>query len=215
MEKIHLTTSDGIDLSGLLWDVGATQSILLIHMMPATKESWQPLAELLSENGFNILAIDLRGHGESGGGNYREFKPEQHYGYFQDQEAALSFLRERLPSSSILMSGASIGANMTVKYMAANHEVKKGFALSAGLDYYGVRAIDDTKKLSPDQKILFVGSRDDGRSSGQDCGAMAEQLASESSGQAETIIYDEGGHGTDIWQKHPDLQQKIIEFLQN
>jgi pimeloyl-ACP methyl ester carboxylesterase len=214
MEKVHLTTSDQIELAGLLWDSGAAKSILLIHMMPATKESWLPLADELSKAGFNILAIDLRGHGESSGGDFKQFTPEQHYGYFQDQVAGLEFLSQRFSGSEVLIGGASIGANMTLKYMAENHRATKGFALSAGLDYYGVRAIDDITKLVQEQKVLLVGARDDGRSSGANCGDMAEQLAAASSGQVELKVYDEGGHGTDMWQKHPDLIQKIIQFLQ-
>ncbi len=213
MDKITIKTEDGIELSALLWDTRAVNSILLIHMMPSAKESWVPLAEELAKKGFNVLAIDLRGHGESGGGEFKQFTPEQHYGYFKDQTAALEFLEQRFPGSEVLMGGASIGANMTIKFMAENHHATKGFALSAGLDYYGVRAIDDITKLDSNQKILLVGSRDDGRSSGDNCGAMAEQLAAAATGQAQLTVYDEGGHGTDMWQKHPELIPQIIQFM--
>lgn len=213
MEKIHLTTEDGIDLSGLLWNQEAFVSVFLIHMMPAAKESWVPLADYLANKGLNVLAIDLRGHGESGGGDYREFQPEQHYGYFKDQAAGIAYLKERYSHTELFLGGASIGANMTIKYMAEHQDVPKGFALSAGLDYYGVRAIDDIKNLNEAQKILLVGARDDEQSSGSDCGAMAEELFRVAEGVREKIIFDTGGHGTDMWQAHPELIEDITKFL--
>lgn len=211
MEKVQIKTKDEIELSALLWDVKAATSLLFLHMMPATKKSWTPLAEKLTD--INVLAIDFRGHGESGGGNYQEFKPEQHYGYFDDVRAAAGFLQSRFPGSSIIVGGASIGANLALWYMAEHHDSPKGFALSAGLDYYGVRAIDYVKQLSAKQSILLVGSRDDGRKSGEDCGAMAEQLYEATLSKKDKIIYDTGGHGTDMWKAHPELVEKIVDFL--
>lgn len=214
MQKIAITTEDNIELSALFWDRQALVSVLLLHMMPATKESWIPLAGKLANLGMNVLAIDLRGHGESDGGSYEDFTPEQHYGYFKDQVAAVKFLKDFFPHYEMYMGGASIGANMTIKFMAQHGEVKKGFALSAGLDYYGVRAIDDVPKLRAEQKILLVGSRDDTRKSGSDCGAMAEQLYDAAGGQKDKIIYENGGHGTDMWTAHPELIETIIKFLE-
>lgn len=213
MEKITITTEDGVNLSALFWNNEAFVSVLLLHMMPAIKESWVPLGDQLSAKGFNVLAIDLRGHGESGGGNYQDFTDEQHQEYYQDVKAAVAFLKNQFSHTEIILGGASIGANLVVKYMAEQQEVTKGFALSAGLDYYGIRAIDDIKNLAEDQQILLVAAKDDVRKGGNDCGSMAEQLFDAAEGVKEKIIYDTGGHGTDIWQTHPDLQDKIIKFI--
>lgn len=213
MEKIKLATSDSIELSALLWNEQAFASVLLLHMMPATKESWVDLADQLAKIGLNVLAIDLRGHGESGGGDYKQFSPEQHYGYFKDQEAAVNYLQQTFPHTELFMGGASIGANMTIKYMAEHHDVPKGFALSAGLDYYGVWAIDDVKKLDPAQKLLLVGSYDDNRGGEVDCGRQAEQLYEVAEGVKQKIIYETGGHGTDMFQAHPELMAQVLKFL--
>lgn len=213
MQKINIKTEDNIELSALLWNRGAFASVLLMHMMPATKESWVPLADKLANSGFNVLAIDFRGHGESTGGDYKTFTAEQHQEYYEDLEASIKYLKDFFPHTEIYLGGASIGANMTIKYMAKHHSIAKGFALSAGLDYYGVRAIDDIKNLNEDQKILLVGSRDDSRQSGSNCGEMAEQLYDEGEGVKEKIVYDTGGHGTDMWEEHPGLIDELIKFI--
>jgi alpha/beta superfamily hydrolase len=184
-------------------------------MMPATKESWQELGDRLAEKGINVLAIDLRGHGESGGGDYRQFQPEQHYGYFKDQEAAIGYLQSKFPHTELCLGGASIGANMTIKYMAEHHDVPKGFALSPGLDYYGVRAVDDVKKLDLSQKLLIVGSHDDLGQDGDNRGQQAQQLYELTVGRKDKVIYDSGGHGTTLFSPHPELYDKITEFLIN
>lgn len=212
MEHVTIKTSDGMDIAGLLWNAQSDKSVLLLHMMPATKESWTPLAEKLLQEGFNVLAIDFRGHGESSGGDYKSFKPDDHQKYSVDLEASALFLSERYPGALLSVGGASIGANMALWYLSKHHESPIGFAFSAGLDYYGVRAIDYVSDFSPKQKVLFVGSHDDAQGN-TDCGEMAEQLFAKAASQKGKIIYDIGGHGTDLWNEHPALIDQLIEFM--
>lgn len=214
MEKISLTTKDNIQIAGTLWTVAEPRAlVLLLHMMPATKESWTPLATKLVDARCNVMAIDFRGHGESGGGDYTTFTPQQHYRYEDDARAALDFLAAKFPGRKIFIGGASIGANFSLKFMSEDHSIEKGFALSAGLDYYGVRAIDFVKELSADQSIFLVGARDDVRASGLDCGTQAEQLYEAATSRKDKIIYEAGGHGTDMLGNHPELSESIIRFL--
>ena len=64
MEHITLTTKDGMEIHGLYREVNQSQkAVLLLHMMPATKESWDGFATALQEKGITTLAIDERGHG--------------------------------------------------------------------------------------------------------------------------------------------------------
>lgn len=213
MEKISIIAEDGIRLSGLLWDAQSRFSVLLLHMMPATKESWTDLANRLFHRGFNVLAIDFRGHGESDGGSYKSFTAEQHQKYILDAKAAMGWLLEKYPKTTIDMAGASIGANIAIRYMVDHPEVAKGVALSAGLDYHGVSAIDSVGFLSVDQAVMYVASHDDMRANNSDCAVMAEQLAQSTTARSKTIIYDTGGHGTDMWRTHPELLDEIVKFL--
>ncbi|MDP3741202.1 MAG: alpha/beta fold hydrolase [bacterium] len=211
VEKVKIKTSDGINIAADYYPADSHRGIVLVHMMPATKESWRGLAEKLQSAGFHALAIDLRGHGESGGGDYHSFTPEEHQASVADLVAAAEFLKTK-GVSELNFTGASIGANLSLQYLAQNHETKSAIALSAGLDYYGVKAADYVKKLDPKQKILLVGSRDDGRASGN-CGEMAEKLFDLANCRKEKIIYDTGGHGTNLFLSHADLQDRLIEFL--
>ena len=64
--KTTIHTIDGVALIGE-WTLpaGATTAALLLHMMPATRQSWRGLVQALSAANIASLAIDLRGHGES------------------------------------------------------------------------------------------------------------------------------------------------------
>ena len=214
MEKVSIITQDEVRLSGLLWDAQSRFSVLLLHMMPATKESWEDLANRLFHRGMNVLAIDFRGHGQSDGGSYKAFTDEQHQKYYFDTEAAVEFLTQKYPKTTIDMAGASIGANIMIQYMVGHPEIIKGVALSAGLDYHGVRAIELVESLHVDQELFYVASHDDMRSGGSDCGIMAEQLAHSTASKSKITVYDTGGHGTNMWKEHPELLYQIQQFFQ-
>lgn len=214
MQRVEFTTTDNIKIVGDYYSPSehSQRGVVLLHMMPADRKSWQGFAEKLCAAGYHVLAIDLRGHGESGGGDYHNFSDKDHQASIEDVQGAVKYLEEQ-GVAEVVLGGASIGANLTVQFMAANQNIRKGFALSAGLDYYGVRAIDESSKLSPDQNILFAGSRDDGGKTGNNCGKMAEELYAATAAKKEKIIFETGGHGTRLFASHPDLMDQIISFL--
>lgn len=213
MKSLTLLTSDNLQIAGSYWDVKAEKSALLLHAMPANKESWKPLAEKLYSAGVNVFAIDFRGHGDSSGGDYLTFTNEQHQEYYKDVEAAAQLLKQTYPTASLSIVGASIGANMALKYGASHHDIVNIVALSAGYDYYGVRALDFVSRLSESQRVLFIGSADDVGSSGLDCAKMAEGLYDHAASQKQKITYQTGGHGTHIIENHPELIDQITTFI--
>ena len=93
-ERVNLKTADGVNIAGD-HHKGPTggPGVLLLHMMPATKERWGGFASKLNGAGFGALAIDLRGHGESDGGpdGFRDFSDEDHQKSIMDARAAVDF----------------------------------------------------------------------------------------------------------------------------
>lgn len=233
--KIFLRTKDNKKIAANLFEPGKKQQpipagwLLLIHMMPATKESWNKFAEKLLSIGYESFAIDLRGHGESDAGpeGYLKFSNLEHQSGILDLEAGVEFLKSRgAVAEKIFLIGASIGANLSLQYITEHPEIKKVVLLSAGLNYRGVATEPLVKVLKSDQRIFLVSAKDDGLPNGQvglpagrqdaQANAVQNQKLYEAipvGVQKEIKIYETGGHGTDLLQNQPNLSDLIIEFL--
>jgi len=65
--EIELAAEDGVTLKA--WYAPATNgaAIILLHGAGGSREGVRDHATMLAENGYGVLALDMRGHGESGG----------------------------------------------------------------------------------------------------------------------------------------------------
>jgi|SRR3989344_4786945 len=213
-----LITKDGKRIAFTYYSaVNPVGWIIYAHMMPATKESWDGLARSFSAIGYEGIAVDLRGHGNSDGGaeGYQNFSDEEHQKSIYDIEGAVEYLKGRgADPGRITLIGASIGANLVLKYIVENSDFKKAVLLSAGLNYKGIEAVPLARMLREGQSVMLVASRDDGRTGGNN----AEQNRAIFDAMPEGVnkklqIYDEGGHGTALLGAHADLQSLIIRFM--
>lgn len=211
-ERVELTTADGVTIIGAHDKIEPPgPSILLLHMMPAAKESWRGFAAKLNEAEIGALAIDLRGHGESDGGpdGYRTFTDEEHQLSIEDVRTGIKYQKEE-GASPIFVAGASIGANLALNILAEDPEIEGAILLSAGLDYRGVETLPAAKKIRPDQSVYVVAAKDDGN-----CGKMAEEIFNVLATDRKKLeVFDIGGHGTNIFWKHPDLMDRLVRWLQ-
>ncbi len=208
---MYLTASDGVRIAYDYYQTDQPKRyLLLIHMMPATKESWKNFAEQMQDAGFASLAIDLRGHGQSDGGpdGFQNFSDAEHQKSIADVEVALGFLKEQGASwESIALIGASIGANLALWAMANHAVIKKAALLSAGLDYRGIQAPPLIRRLSANQQLLLIAGKDD-----NDNAAMNETLSAHAPAgvTCNLMIVERGGHGTALL---PQVTPVIRDFL--
>jgi len=213
--KILLTTKDNVKIAADLYAVeNPVGWVVLTHMMPATKESWKNFAADLQKSGYESLAIDLRGHGDSDGGpdGYANFSDAEHQKSILDLEAGVDYLIKYKGASADKISfiGASIGANLSLQYISEHSEFKTAVLLSSGLNYRGIKTEPMIKNLKSGQRIFFVSAKDD------DANVEENQKLYEltPAGVEEKIqIYETGGHGTDILKNQPELENLIIKFL--
>ena len=218
-EKIELITKDKVKIVGNFIKVkDSKKAVLLLHMMPSTKESFKEFSEILAENGFSSLAIDLRGHGESTQTlegkklDYRYFSDWEHQQSIYDLESASEFLENQgfLKENQYLV-GASIGANLALEFGSLNPEIKKIILISPGLNYRGLSSQTFLKKITSSQELLFISSKKDfyayesSKKLASDCLKLKISCKE---------IYLEGkSHGTDIFKENKEIYQKLILFL--
>lgn len=213
MEKrIILTTQDSIEIVGVYRHGGQKKIAILLHMMPATKESWDSIAQKLLEKGYASLAIDMRGHGESTMGgtlDYKNFNEEQQKAKRLDLEAALEWVHAQgFEDGQIILIGASIGANLVIRALSEHPDLPLTIALSPGLNYRGVTTDDAIVKIRPNQKVVLVASDDDDRPSWDSVHELHRLNPSA------VLIERHGlGHGTNMTDRDPSLIQDIISHV--
>jgi len=209
MEKINLTTEDQKNISANFFPAETNDlGVILVHQMRKSKESYDNFAPKLVKEGFNALAIDMRGHGQSWG-DRAQFSDAEYGNIILDIKAAVKFLKSKNPDMKINLVGASISANNVLKY-AQIENVVSIIALSPGLDYHGVMPEESVKNNSA-SPTLFVAT--DGDTYSRD---SVQKLFSDSPLSVEgkeMIIYDNNAHGTDIFDTNAELMNKIIEWL--
>ncbi len=211
-KKYHkLTTSDGVEIAGNYTPGSSSFGAVLLHAMPTTKEAYSDFAEKLAAIGLHSIAIDFRGHGESGGGNYSEFSDEEHQKYALDLQTAIDFLKSHDPNMKIGIVGASIGANIAIQYAVSN-PVSFLVLLSPGLNYRGVNAGEMVVKLPETLPVYFATATDDERVPGNSL--QAETMLNACSSKVMTMMtFREGGHGTELLEKAPNFPEDLVEWI--
>lgn len=211
-QQIQLITQDEVELAGVYRGSGQKKIAILLHMMPATKESWDSIAQTLLERGWASLAIDMRGHGEStmgGALDYKQFNEQQQQAKRLDLEAALDWAHAQgFVDTHIVLIGASIGGNLAIRALAEHPDLPLAIVLSPGLNYRGVTTDDAIVLTRPNQKVVLVASDDDDRPSWDSVHELHRLNPST------VLIERQGlGHGTNMTDRDPSLVQELMSIL--
>lgn len=138
----------------------ARGTIILIHGYMARKEVIYPWAFLLASQGWRVVAMDLRGHGESTGKTIS-------FGALETRDLAdmLAQLRARgVCSKPVGVMGVSMGANLALHWMAQDPNIDAAVAIAP----YG----DPTSTFRRIARALKIPVTEDSLSKGF---ALAEQ----------------------------------------
>lgn len=112
-KRVELSDGDFIDLDFSM--VNSNKITVLIHGLEGSSTSTYiiSLTKILNENGYDTVAINLRGC--SGGPN--RLLSSYHSGKTEDVHEALQFIQSNFDYKEINLVGYSLGGNLTLKYI--------------------------------------------------------------------------------------------------
>ncbi len=177
-------------------------ALLLLHSINDTKARWGKLPSQLQAAGFAVLAIDLRGSGDTGGLPDWTVAP-------RDVAAALSFLRASpgIDPARVSLIGAGIGANLAISVCATESTCKGVVAISPRAVDQTISARDAIKPLGKRPLLILVGADDD--PSAPDSTLLANSAA----GDHRVQRYPGKQNGIALLDAHPDAAALIVEWL--
>lgn len=215
-ETVNFKASDGHAITADLYrprtrEAGPAPFVLLLHMYRSDRTAWEPLIPPLQEAGFVVLALDLRGHGDSATTETREQVARRDPAVFQkmqgDVRGAYDYLAtlSEVDRSRFAIVGASVGVSIALQYAAKDRSVDAIVGLSPGLNYMGIDSVGDIRQIKG-RKVLLVA-------------APAESdapltLKSQGHDVETEILKDARGHGTELLTESPTLVRKIVEAVQ-
>jgi lysophospholipase len=94
-------------------------TIIIIHGITEHKGRYFEFIETLNKNGFSVYALDLRGHGESGGrrGDIKNFQT-----FLNDIKSFISFVKSKT-NNKIVLFGHSLGGLIALSQATFNTEI--------------------------------------------------------------------------------------------
>jgi pimeloyl-ACP methyl ester carboxylesterase len=195
-ETVEITAPDDLTIVGDYYP-GDENAVLLLHMLSSRRSAWESLIPSLTAQGWTVLAVDMRGHGQTGGAqNWTAAET--------DVQVMVDWLREQ-GAENVAIIGASIGSNLALRGAANDEQVVTAVALSPGLDYRGVTTADAVETLG-ERPVLLVAERNDRYSADS-----VIDLFNLSEGQIQVRLGTGRQHGTNMLSE--TLNGVIVNWL--
>ena len=222
--ELSFLTADDINIKGDYYYSNNSKDlkeplIILIHQFRSNREQWnKTLIDSLINNGYKVLAYDIRNHGESGKSDVRiediltktELAPK-------DLEAVIKWAKNQnsVDSTKIGLVGTSIDASLAL-YARYFLNAKSIIGISGGRSTFeGLTGINDrSMSMIARQRINSVfficGSKDN------DCLKDEEYIMNNYIMKPMQLkVYDSDKHGKDLIQQYPDINNLILEWFRN
>jgi dienelactone hydrolase len=211
---VDLTAADGTKLKATYFDAGKPgPGVLLLHQCNRQRKVWDGLALQLSGAGINVLTLDNRGFGESGGERFEKIAPQveaqiESEKWPGDFDVAIEYLESQpgVTRDMIGVGGASCGVNNSVQTARRHPEVRSLVLLSGNTDLNGRNYLRNSAKTP----VFFAVADDDEFPPTVEA---IEWLYSVTSNPGKKFAhYAQGGHGADMFPVHPELPGTIVEW---
>jgi dienelactone hydrolase len=211
---VDLTATDGTKLKATFFPAGKPgPGVLLLHQCNRQRKVWDSLAQRLADAGINVLTVDNRGFGESGGDPFDKLPPDkaaqvQTEKWPGDFDLALQYLQSQpgVARDVIGVGGASCGVNNSVQTARRHPEIRSLVLLSGNTDLNGRQFL---RNASTGPAFFAVADDDEFPPTV----LSIEWLYSLAANPGKRFFhYEKGGHGADMFAVHPELLGLIVDW---
>jgi len=182
-------------------------AVLLIHGYGENRSVWKDFANELLGRGWAVMALDLRGHGESRLKNQRpiEASPDWRTNLHEfpvDLDPALDWLksRARLDSRKIAVIGFDVGANLALIASGRFQEVRTVVAIKPDLDE-SLALAGSAQDFQPRSGLIVVPTQAEG-----------DRFKSAVKPPSRVVVSPQSG-GTGQWTANKQLKDAIFQWL--
>jgi pimeloyl-ACP methyl ester carboxylesterase len=225
-KSVQLESPSGYRVAGVHYTLSNEPgpAILLLHDVGGDHTQWDAFLDILEKARFNsILALDLRGHGDSGlriesqsaaaeteKVDWRDFSEEDFGGIVEDFRIAWDYLKSSPETDTTRMAvmGSVTGANYAALFSADNPDVKSLVLLSPGVVYRGIGCMKAVEAYGA-RPVLFAASKGDRYSAGS-----CEKLKEISNGTpAHLEILEGSGRGIELIRDNPGFKHFLSDWF--
>ncbi len=200
-QAVQLTTADGVALAALYYPppAQAAPGVLLLHQRGGRQENWASLAQLLQKNGYAVMTVDFRGHGQSKG-------VVNWFGADQDVQVAFDYLaaQPEVDPARLVLMGASIGTQEALTFAAAHPEQVRGVAM---LSSFASGEIERAIQSYPGALMLMASEGDKAATQ------ISRQLAKLAPKAEVVILKNSDRHGTQMLKSNLKIEPILLDWL--
>lgn len=205
-QPVMIEAADGLVLVGDFYSSNMEEpapAVLLLHMLGSERRAWGQLIPELTASNYNVLAIDMRGHGDTGGDT--DWVAAE-----GDVQTLLDWLHEQesVQDDVIAIIGASIGSNLALIGCANDADCVTAVALSPGLDYRGVTPEEAVTIGLSERSALLIATHGDDASAE----AVKQILTNSQDGEVAVELHSGSLHGTDMFVL-PRLRERVFASI--
>ena len=235
VRQVSFTSVDSVEVSALFGLVDGDEArpvVILVHEVEGSKEEWlraTPLFSDLLNRGYNVLAIDLRGHGatllpeDSQPLSWEDVEES-----FLDVGAALTWLRSQgatVDPTRIAVVGTGVGGNVAYVSMGAFPlQIKTAVCLSPGAwagsdEIVPIVIGEGLTNFSPHSILYMVGENDvltltnGGELSFLDFAVFLLGRTADPSNVV--VLPNSADHGLDILNNNPQAYEFFFSWLED
>ena len=215
-EEVEVKTSDGLTLAGDLYATGlkGAPAVVALHMYRSDRSAWAPVAKPLNDAGIDLLAIDLRGHGDSAvqgeedlSGRVAERDATLFNEMWRDALGAMDFLVGRgNDPRRIALLGASVGCSVAVDAAVRREKVRGVLLMTPGLNYLEVPTVQHVRDYGVRPMQILTSTFE----AGVGATAIEEAVGPTCAVQ----LYEQRNiHGTNMFGKVKHVEEEVVHYF--